>query len=76
MCKARAALRRRRRAARPSRRVRRRHQGAVSTASARQGVYGAFCGDGKAQKPYEECDDENSGDGCSPACKYEVSVPK
>ena len=41
-------------------------------------VYGPYCGDGKVQKPYEECDDKNkkSGDGCSPACKKEVNVPK
>jgi cysteine-rich repeat protein len=41
-------------------------------------VFGPYCGDGKVQKPYEECDDENqkSGDGCSPACKKEISVPK
>ncbi len=41
-------------------------------------VYGPYCGDGKTQKPYEECDDGNkkSGDGCSPACKKEVVIPK
>jgi fibro-slime domain-containing protein len=41
-------------------------------------VYGPYCGDGKVQKPYEDCDDKNkkSGDGCSPACKKEVNVPK
>ncbi|HYQ18887.1 MAG TPA: DUF4215 domain-containing protein, partial [Polyangiaceae bacterium] len=41
-------------------------------------VYGPFCGDGKVQKPYEDCDDKNNkaGDGCSPACKKEVNVPK
>lgn len=41
-------------------------------------VLGPYCGDGKVQKPYEECDDANkkSGDGCTPSCKKEVSVPK
>jgi fibro-slime domain-containing protein len=41
-------------------------------------VYGPYCGDGKVQKPYEDCDDQNNmnGDGCSSACKKEVSVPK
>jgi fibro-slime domain-containing protein len=41
-------------------------------------IFGPYCGDGKVQKPYEECDDGNkkSADGCSPACKKEVSVPK
>ncbi len=41
-------------------------------------VYGPYCGDGKINKPYEECDDKNkkNGDGCSSACKSEISVPK
>jgi fibro-slime domain-containing protein len=41
-------------------------------------VYGPYCGDGKTTKPYEECDDKNTknGDGCSSACKSEISVPK
>ena len=32
----------------------------------------------RLQKPYEDCDDKNNanGDGCSAACKKEVSVPK
>ncbi len=41
-------------------------------------VYGPYCGDGKVQSLYEECDDKNNtnGDGCSSACKDEVSIPK
>ncbi|HSU38570.1 MAG TPA: DUF4215 domain-containing protein, partial [Polyangiaceae bacterium] len=37
-----------------------------------------YCGDGKVQKPYEECDDHNNknGDGCSAACKKETQVPR
>lgn len=41
-------------------------------------VLGPHCGDGILQPGYEECDDGNTvnGDGCSSACKVEVSVPK
>ena len=41
-------------------------------------VLGPHCGDGIVQPGYEECDDGNTvnGDGCSSACKVEVSVPK
>jgi cysteine-rich repeat protein len=41
-------------------------------------VYGPYCGDDKTQRPYEQCDDGNNrnSDGCSSACRTEISVPK
>ena len=41
-------------------------------------VLGPHCGDGTEQPGYEECDDGNdrTQDGCSPACKIEIPVPR
>jgi fibro-slime domain-containing protein len=41
-------------------------------------VYGPFCGDDRVQSAFEQCDDGNNrnGDGCSSACKNEMSVPR
>ena len=40
-------------------------------------VLGPYCGDGNISIEFEECDDggNEDGDGCSAACKREVSVP-
>ena len=40
-------------------------------------VRGPYCGDGLLVEAYEECDDGNntSGDGCTAACREEITVP-
>ncbi len=41
-------------------------------------VLGPYCGDGNISLEFEECDDggNENGDGCSAACKREISIPK